>query len=51
MVEKAEPMLAAAVGVWGGKGKKEEGRKESEIRFMLYRRYGWRCGAGPSSWS
>jgi hypothetical protein len=50
MVEKAEPILAAAVGVWG-EDKKEEGRKESEIRFMLYRRYGWRCGGGPSSWS
>jgi hypothetical protein len=31
MVERAEPTLAAAVGVW------EEGKKESEFRFMLYR--------------
>jgi hypothetical protein len=31
MVERAEPTLAAAVGVW------EEGNKESEFRFMLYR--------------
>lgn len=36
LVERAEPTLAAAVGVWE-EGKKEEGKKESEFRFMFYR--------------
>jgi hypothetical protein len=36
MVERAEPTLAAAVGVWE-EAEKEEGKKESEFRFMLYR--------------